>query len=267
MNRDSHGRFPELAPEAPPAVDKKRLRQRFRAETRDAILSAAEMALGEHAWRMLDQLDRGDLTGFNAELDAYAHVVRRQPRPWDSWNICRFSAMRALLQGQFDEAERLSDEALAASKRTLQGDAMLIYWTQMLALRVERQTKSALALAKVLEQHPKVESVHYPWLESHPSYQIATKQMRGGGAVVSFVVRGGRAAASRVVDAARVPQIAASLGGVESLIEQPGIMSFFELSDEELSKIGINPALIRLSVGIEETDDLIEDLTRALDQA
>jgi cystathionine gamma-synthase len=136
-----------------------------------------------------------------------------------------------------------------------------------LALRVERQNQSALALAKALERHPKVERVHYPWLESHPSYAIATSQMRGGGAVVSFVVRGGRAAASRVVDAARIPQIAASLGGVESLIEQPAIMSFFELSDEDLSKIGIDPALIRLSVGIEETNDLVQDLLDALDHA
>lgn len=136
-----------------------------------------------------------------------------------------------------------------------------------LALRVARQNQSALALARTLERHPKVERVHYPWLESHPSFPIATSQMRGGGAVVSFVVRGGRAAASRVVDGARIPQIAASLGGVESLIEQPAIMSFFELTDEELSKIGIDPALIRLSVGIEETDDLVQDLLTALDKA
>lgn len=136
-----------------------------------------------------------------------------------------------------------------------------------LALRVERQNQSALALARALERHPKVASVHYPWLESHPSFSIASSQMRGGGAVVSFVVRGGRAAASRVVDAVRIPQIAASLGGVESLIEQPAIMSFFELEDEELSRIGIDPALIRLSVGVEETADLVSDLLSALEQA
>ena len=136
-----------------------------------------------------------------------------------------------------------------------------------LTLRVERQNQSALQLAKALEQHPKVERVHYPWLESHPSFPIASSQMQGGGGVVSFVVRGGRAAASRVVDAARIPQIAASLGGGESLIDQPAIMSFFELSDDDLSKIGIDPALIRLSVGIEETSDLVEDLLRALDRA
>jgi cystathionine gamma-synthase len=136
-----------------------------------------------------------------------------------------------------------------------------------LALRVQRQNHSALELARALERHPKVERVHYPWLDSHPSFAVASSQMRGGGAVVSFVVKGGRAAASRVVDAARIPQLAASLGGVETLIEQPAIMSFFELTDEELSKIGIDPALIRLSVGIEETTDLVEDLLRALDRA
>ncbi|MDF3068608.1 MAG: metB2 [Polyangiaceae bacterium] len=136
-----------------------------------------------------------------------------------------------------------------------------------LSLRVERQNQSALSLAKAFERHPNVECVHYPWLESHPSYGVASSQMRGGGAVVSFVVRGGRAAASRVVDAARIPQIAASLGGVESLIEQPAIMSFFELGDEELAQIGINPALIRLSVGIEDTEDLVADLLNALSHA
>jgi cystathionine gamma-synthase len=136
-----------------------------------------------------------------------------------------------------------------------------------LSLRVQRQNENALAVAKALEQHPKVERVFYPWLESHPSFPIASAQMLGGGGVVSFIVRGGRAAASRVVDAVRIPQIAASLGGVESLIDQPAIMSFFELSDEELNKIGIDPALIRLSVGVEETADLVEDLVTALDRA
>jgi len=136
-----------------------------------------------------------------------------------------------------------------------------------LAIRVAQHNQTALALAKALEHHPKVESVHYPLLESHPSYPVASTQMRGGGGVVSFVVRGGRAAASRVVDATRIPQIAASLGGVESLIDQPAIMSFFELTDEDLEKIGIHPALIRLSVGIEDTADVVADLLAALERA
>jgi len=135
-----------------------------------------------------------------------------------------------------------------------------------LGLRVERQNKTALALARALEQHPAVERVYYPLLESHPSFAVARGQMTGGGGVVSFVVRGGRGAASRVVDACKIPVIAPSLGGVESLIEQPAIMSYSELSPEQLAAIGIDPALIRLAVGIEETNDLVSDLLAALER-
>jgi cystathionine gamma-synthase len=133
-----------------------------------------------------------------------------------------------------------------------------------LGLRVERQNQTALAIARALENHPKVSKVYYPGLESHPSHAIASSQMRGAGGVVSFVVKGGRSAAARVVDRAKIAKIAASLGGVESLIEQPAIMSYFELSDAELAKIGIDPALIRLAVGIEETEDMLKDVLNAL---
>jgi cystathionine gamma-synthase len=135
-----------------------------------------------------------------------------------------------------------------------------------LGLRVQRQNTTALALAHALEQHPAVERVYYPLLESHPSYAVARGQMTGGGGVVSFVVKGGRAAASRVVDACKIPKIAPSLGGVESLIEQPAIMSYSELSPEQLAAIGIDPALIRLAVGVEETSDLVNDVLAALEQ-
>jgi cystathionine gamma-synthase len=134
-----------------------------------------------------------------------------------------------------------------------------------LGIRVERQNASALAMARALEQHPKVERVWYPLLESHPSFEFASRAMHGGGGVVSFVIKGGRAAASRVVDGCKIAKIAPSLGGVETLIEQPAIMSFFELNDEELAKIEISPALIRLSIGIEETSDVLADVLGALD--
>jgi cystathionine gamma-synthase len=101
-------------------------------------------------------------------------------------------------------------------------------------------------------------------LESHPSHAVARAQMLGGGGIVSFVVSGGRAAASRVVDGCRLAKIAASFGGLETLIEQPAIMSYFELSDEGLAEIGIDPALVRLSVGIEETTDVVQDILGAL---
>jgi cystathionine gamma-synthase len=106
--------------------------------------------------------------------------------------------------------------------------------------------------------------VWYPLLESHPSFEFASQAMRGGGGVVSFAVKGGRAAASRVVDGCKIAKIASSLGGVETLIDQPAIMSFFELDDEQLAKIEISPALIRLSVGIEETADVLADALGAL---
>ncbi|HTM45245.1 MAG TPA: aminotransferase class I/II-fold pyridoxal phosphate-dependent enzyme [Polyangiaceae bacterium] len=136
-----------------------------------------------------------------------------------------------------------------------------------LSLRVERQNHTALELAKKLEGHPKLDRVFYPLLPSHPSYAIAKEQMHGGGGVVSFIVKGGRAAASRVVDGAKLAQIAPSLGGVEALIEQPAIMSYFELNEEQLRTVGIDPALVRLSVGIEEPQDVIDDILTALASA
>ncbi|HEY4118118.1 MAG TPA: PLP-dependent transferase, partial [Byssovorax sp.] len=133
-----------------------------------------------------------------------------------------------------------------------------------LALRVARQNESGLAVARALEAHPNVERVHYPGLASHPDHAIATAQMRGFGGVVSFVVRGGRAAAARVVDAFRIATIAPSLGGVESLVEQPAIMSYFELDDAALAGAGIEPGLVRLAVGVEDTADLVADAIAAL---
>jgi cystathionine gamma-synthase len=132
---------------------------------------------------------------------------------------------------------------------------------------MERQNTNAQALAEFLLNHPRVAAVHYAGLASHPEHDVAKKQMRGFGGVVSFEVRGDLDAASRVVDACTIPHIAASLGGVESLIEQPAIMSFYELSSEERLEIGIKDNLIRFAVGIEDADDLIADLAQALDRA
>jgi cystathionine gamma-synthase len=136
-----------------------------------------------------------------------------------------------------------------------------------LGLRVQRQNSTALAIARALESHPNVERVYYPGLVSHPSHEVARDQMTGFGGVVSFTVRGGKDAASRVVDNCRIATIAPSLGGVETLIEQPAIMSYFELGPEQLAAVGIDPALIRLSVGVEDTEDLVADVLNALERA
>jgi cystathionine gamma-synthase len=134
-----------------------------------------------------------------------------------------------------------------------------------LGVRVEKQNQTGLLVARALERHPAVERVYYPLLESHPSHAVAARQLAGGGGVVSFVVAGGRAAASRVVDRVKLATIAPSLGGVETLIEQPALMSYFELDEAELEAIGIDPALIRLSVGIEDADDILRDVLQALE--
>jgi cystathionine gamma-synthase len=144
---------------------------------------------------------------------------------------------------------------------------LLVRGLKTFALRMERHNANAQAVAEFLARHPRVTAVHYAGLPSHPQHEIARKQMRGFGGVVSFEVAGDLDAASRVVDACTIPHIAASLGGVESLIEQPAVMSFYELTSEERLEIGIKDNLIRFAVGIEDADDLIADLAQALDRA
>jgi cystathionine gamma-synthase len=147
------------------------------------------------------------------------------------------------------------------------GAYLLLRGLKTFALRMQRQNANAQALAEFLAGHPRVETVHYAGLPGHREHAIAKRQMRGYGGVVSFEVRGDLDAATRVVDGCEIPHIAASLGGVESLIEQPAIMSFYELSTEERLQIGIKDNLIRYAVGIEDPEDLIADLAQALDRA
>ncbi len=134
-----------------------------------------------------------------------------------------------------------------------------------LALRVERQNATAMRLAAMLEDHPRVERVFYPVSPSHPSHAIARAQMQGFGGVLKLRGRGRASeAASRVVDAMRIPRIAPSFGGVDALVEQPAVMSYYAMTTEERAAIGIKDGLVRLSVGIEDADDLIADVQRAL---
>ncbi len=134
------------------------------------------------------------------------------------------------------------------------------------ALRMERHNSSGLAVARFLEGHPRVTHVYYPGLESHPDYALAAEQMRGFGGVVSFEVAGDLEATARFIDRLRIPYIAPSLGGVESLVEQPALMSFYELTSEQRLAVGMRDNLVRLSCGIEDADDLIADLQQALEQ-
>jgi cystathionine gamma-synthase len=140
-----------------------------------------------------------------------------------------------------------------------------------LEIRVSRQNRTAQAVAEHLSAHPKIDFVWYPGLPAHPDHLVASKQMRSYGGVVSFEVApipGEEVlkTTSRLIDAMTIPHIAPSLGGAESLIEQPALMSYYELSSEERLEAGIKDNLVRFAVGIEDTDDIILDLERALAQ-
>ena len=134
-------------------------------------------------------------------------------------------------------------------------------------LRMQRHNQSGQAVAEFLASHPRIERVFYPGLKTHPYHEVAKSQMRGFGGLVTFLVKNADwKQTAKIVDAVQVFRIAPSLGGVESLIEQPLVMSYYEVSPEDRQRFGIPDNMIRISCGIENTEDLIEDLRQALAQ-
>ena len=142
---------------------------------------------------------------------------------------------------------------------------LLLRGLKTFELRMQRHNENGLAIAKFLESHPRVEKVYYPGLESHSYHEVAKRTMRGYGGLITFLVKDAdwRQTAS-IVDAAKIPRIAPSLGGVESLIEQPLVMSYYQCTPEERQAYGIPDNMIRMACGIENVDDLIADLEQAL---
>ena len=143
---------------------------------------------------------------------------------------------------------------------TLQG-------VKTLSERMDRQSESALQIARFLEEHPKVATVRYPGLESFPQHDLAKRQASGYGAMLWFEVAGGLDAGIRVMNAVGLWTLAENLGSVESLITHPPTMTHSDVEEAERARVGITDGLIRLSVGLEDTEDLVEDLARALDRA
>ncbi|MEM9951956.1 MAG: aminotransferase class I/II-fold pyridoxal phosphate-dependent enzyme [Chloroflexota bacterium] len=133
-----------------------------------------------------------------------------------------------------------------------------------LGLRVRQQNETALQVAKYLEAHPKIDRVFYPGLASHPDYEVASQQMSGFGGVISFEVAGDLQTTGDFIDSLQIPYIAPSLGGVESLVEQPALMSYYDKTPEERLAVGIHDNLVRFAIGIEDVDDIIDDLEQAL---
>ena len=142
---------------------------------------------------------------------------------------------------------------------------LLLRGIKTLAVRIERQNESSLRVAEFLVQHPKVRSVNYPFLEGHPQRSLAMEQMKGGGGVLSFEVDGTGEDAKRMSEALHLFTLAPSLGGVESLVSIPVLTSHAMISAEHRQKMGVTEQLIRLSVGIENVNDLITDLEQALE--
>jgi len=141
---------------------------------------------------------------------------------------------------------------------------LLIRGMKTLGVRLPRQCETALRVAKFLENHPKVARVHYPGLKSHPDHALAKRQMRGFGSMLAFDLKGGLPAARKFCDRVKLFLLAASLGGVESLIMLPIYGSHYDMSKEELRRAAVEPGTVRVSIGLEDAQDLIDDLTQAL---
>jgi cystathionine gamma-lyase len=169
----------------------------------------------------------------------------------------------------------VSDDSLAQRLRFIQNavgavpspmDCFLILRsTKTLHVRMQRHCENAMAIARWLTKHPKVEKVIYPGLEGHPQHELAKKQMRGGfGGMISIVLKDGLEAARKFLERVELFSLAESLGGVESLIEHPAIMTHASIPADARAKLGIVDGFVRLSVGIEDVDDLKADIERAL---
>jgi cystathionine beta-lyase/cystathionine gamma-synthase len=141
---------------------------------------------------------------------------------------------------------------------------LLIRGMKTVGVRVLQQCANAMAVARFLEKHAKVARVHYPGLPSHPDYALAKKQMKGFGSMMAFDLKGGLPAARKFCDRVELFLLAASLGGVESLVVLPIYSSHYKMSNQELALVGVTPGTVRVSVGLEDADDLIADLKQAL---
>ncbi len=135
-----------------------------------------------------------------------------------------------------------------------------------LPLRMKAHAENAMKVAEYLEAHPLVEKTVYPGLKSHPQFELAKKQMHGFGGMITFFIKGGLPASKKFLESVQVFALAESLGGVESLIEHPAIMTHASVPADQRKKLGIDDSLIRLSVGVEDCDDLIADLKQAFEQ-
>jgi cystathionine gamma-lyase len=172
-----------------------------------------------------------------------------------------------VVAGSREDMERVSKKRiLLGGSLDPMGAFLLMRGMKTLDVRMERHNHNGLMVARFLEKHRRVERVHYPGLPSHPQHELAERQMRGFGGMVSFEVVGGREGAERLLRSVRLIKRATSLGGADSLISMPLNSSHSSLTPAERERLGIRDSLVRLSVGIEDVQDIIEDLEQGLSQ-
>jgi cystathionine gamma-synthase len=175
--------------------------------------------------------------------------------------------MAGVVVGSYDDITPLRKaQALLGSIVDPHAAYLILRGLKTLALRVERHNANGLAVARYLEGHPKVRKVWYPALPSHPDHEVAMATQHGFGGVVSFEIDGDAERAHRFIDALKIPTVGPSLGGVESLISPLALMGFAEVSPEERAELGISDQLVRFCIGIEDTQDLLDDVAQALEQ-
>lgn len=173
----------------------------------------------------------------------------------------------AVLTSRADLAERIQFLTNSMGGIMSPFDAfMCLRSLKTLPLRMKAHETNAMAIAQFLESHPKVEKVVYPGLQSHPQHHLAKDQMKGFGGMITFYIKGGMDSARKFLESVEIFALAESLGGVESLIEHPAIMTHASVPAENRKALGIDDALIRLSVGVEDLSDLINDLKSAFDK-
>lgn len=228
------------------------------------IAAVAEIARAHGAWLMVDNTFMSPY--FQRPLGLGAHMVLHSTTKY----INGHSDLVGGLVVTDDDALAARLAFLSNAMGGIQGtfDAWLCLRSlKTLAVRMQAHEQNALAIARYLEGHAKIEWVAYPGLPSHPQHALACRQTSGHGGMLAFRVRGGLAAARRLLERVRIFSLAESLGGVESLIEHPALMTHASMPEANRRALGIDDSLIRLSVGIETAADLIRDLDQALAEA
>ena len=225
------------------------------------IASLAQMARAKNVMSVVDNTFMSPY--FQRPLDLGADVVMHSITKYMNGHSDVVGGICVTNNTKFYEEMKYLQNAVGAVPGP-QDCFLVMRGLKTLHVRMKQHQENAMAIAKFLVAHPKVEKVIYPGLESHPQHQLAKKQMTGFGGMISFTIKGGIAESRKLLENTHLFTLAESLGGVESLIEHPAIMTHASVPLENRQKLGISDNLIRISVGIEDVADLIADLTQAL---